>query len=84
MIRALGFDSIRAGEHHLVPGFDCFPRLPLCSCGSPGGRGQSTKWMKRRHRSARHAHEPLDPRLYKDTKRANELAVDFVLTIAYT
>jgi hypothetical protein len=76
MIRALDFDSIRAGEHHLVPGFHYFPRLPLCSGGPPGGRGQSTKRMKRGHRSARHTHEPLCPRLYKDTKRANELAVD--------
>jgi alkanesulfonate monooxygenase SsuD/methylene tetrahydromethanopterin reductase-like flavin-dependent oxidoreductase (luciferase family) len=30
MIRALGFDSIRVGEHQFVPGFDYFPRLPLC------------------------------------------------------
>jgi len=29
MIRALGFDSIWAGEHHLVPGFHYFPQLPL-------------------------------------------------------
>ena len=36
MIRALGFDSIRAGEHQFVSGFHCFPRLPLCSCGSRG------------------------------------------------
>jgi alkanesulfonate monooxygenase SsuD/methylene tetrahydromethanopterin reductase-like flavin-dependent oxidoreductase (luciferase family) len=28
-IRALGFDSIWAGEHHLVPGFHYFPQLPL-------------------------------------------------------
>jgi alkanesulfonate monooxygenase SsuD/methylene tetrahydromethanopterin reductase-like flavin-dependent oxidoreductase (luciferase family) len=29
LIRALGFDSIWAGEHHLVPGFHYFPQLPL-------------------------------------------------------
>jgi alkanesulfonate monooxygenase SsuD/methylene tetrahydromethanopterin reductase-like flavin-dependent oxidoreductase (luciferase family) len=29
MIRALGFDSIWAGEHHLVPDFHYFPQLPL-------------------------------------------------------
>jgi alkanesulfonate monooxygenase SsuD/methylene tetrahydromethanopterin reductase-like flavin-dependent oxidoreductase (luciferase family) len=29
MIRTLGFDSIWAGEHHLVPGFHYFPQLPL-------------------------------------------------------
>src|ERR1700737_3469444 len=29
MIRALGFDSIWAGEHHLVPSFHYFPPLPL-------------------------------------------------------
>jgi len=28
-IRALGFDSIWAGEHHLVPGFHYFPQLLL-------------------------------------------------------
>src|SRR5437660_1638086 len=29
LVRALGFDSIWAGEHHLVPGFHYFPQLPL-------------------------------------------------------
>jgi len=29
MIRTLGFDSIWAGEHHLVPSFHYFPQLPL-------------------------------------------------------
>src|SRR5262249_26804247 len=29
LIRALGFDSVWAGEHHLVPGFHYFPQLPL-------------------------------------------------------
>src|SRR5260370_36568226 len=29
LIRTLGFDSIWAGEHHLVPGFHYFPQLPL-------------------------------------------------------
>jgi alkanesulfonate monooxygenase SsuD/methylene tetrahydromethanopterin reductase-like flavin-dependent oxidoreductase (luciferase family) len=29
LIRSLGFDSIWAGEHHLVPGFHYFPQLPL-------------------------------------------------------
>ena len=29
MIRALGFDSIWAGEHHVVPDFHYFPQLPL-------------------------------------------------------
>src|ERR1051326_9329731 len=28
-IRALGFDSIWAGEHHVVPDFHYFPQLPL-------------------------------------------------------
>jgi alkanesulfonate monooxygenase SsuD/methylene tetrahydromethanopterin reductase-like flavin-dependent oxidoreductase (luciferase family) len=29
LIRALGFDSIWGGEHHVVPGFHYFPLLPL-------------------------------------------------------
>jgi len=29
LIRALGFDSIWAGEHHITPGFHFFPQLPL-------------------------------------------------------
>jgi alkanesulfonate monooxygenase SsuD/methylene tetrahydromethanopterin reductase-like flavin-dependent oxidoreductase (luciferase family) len=29
LIRTLGFDSIWAGEHHLVPSFHYFPQLPL-------------------------------------------------------
>jgi alkanesulfonate monooxygenase SsuD/methylene tetrahydromethanopterin reductase-like flavin-dependent oxidoreductase (luciferase family) len=29
LIRALGFDSIWAGEHHVTPGFHFFPQLPL-------------------------------------------------------
>jgi len=29
LIRALGFDSIWAGEHHATPGFHFFPQLPL-------------------------------------------------------
>src|SRR5919197_3666186 len=29
LIRALGFDSIWGGEHHVTPGFHYFPLLPL-------------------------------------------------------
>ena len=29
LIRALGFDSIWAGEHHATPGFHFFPQFPL-------------------------------------------------------
>jgi alkanesulfonate monooxygenase SsuD/methylene tetrahydromethanopterin reductase-like flavin-dependent oxidoreductase (luciferase family) len=29
LVRALGFDSIWAGEHHVTPGFHFFPQMPL-------------------------------------------------------
>ena len=29
LIKSLGFDSIWAGEHHIVPGFHYFPQLPV-------------------------------------------------------
>jgi alkanesulfonate monooxygenase SsuD/methylene tetrahydromethanopterin reductase-like flavin-dependent oxidoreductase (luciferase family) len=29
LVRALGFDSIWAGEHHITPGFHFFPQLPM-------------------------------------------------------
>ena len=29
LIRALGFDSIWGGEHHVTPGFHYFPLLPM-------------------------------------------------------
>lgn len=39
VIRALGFDSIWGGEHHVTPGFHYFPLLPLLARLAPEAEG---------------------------------------------
>jgi len=39
LIRALGFDSIWGGEHHVTPGFHYFPLLPMLQRLAPEAEG---------------------------------------------
>jgi alkanesulfonate monooxygenase SsuD/methylene tetrahydromethanopterin reductase-like flavin-dependent oxidoreductase (luciferase family) len=39
LIRALGFDSLWGGEHHVTPGFHYFPLLPLLQRLAPEAEG---------------------------------------------
>jgi hypothetical protein len=50
LIRALGFDSIWAGEHHLVPGFHYFPQPPLLvRIAVEAGGGSRNGYCKKAH-----------------------------------